>query len=407
MTTGKDDLTKHSQLGYNIGYPGCPDCVDGDGRYRQYELGFSDGLRYSGKDDVVQKNSPHEMYGFFLRNQSVTTEEGKKINGWTAHKACMGKKGSVPANCDKLTYNDKMYEDDWTANNAITLLQRRPKEKPFFLHVSFPGPHPPFLVTASMRASASDGRVWPSAQDDPKGITPGGPCNNTGEPDSTRIRCNYAAELENLDDLFHQILNEVDRQGVRDNTVVCISSDHGEMLGDHGDVDKSKPWEGAAHVPLICSGPGIAMNQTHRGPVATMDMAGTFLDFAGTKPIEGMSTRSFRPLLEHPDQGGSAPVDPDAYRTTVNSGLLNFRMNVQINAADNVTYKYICCKGKCPAPPSNAPPVDKSGWMQMLIAPENDPFDMNDLSLSKPDVVRAMRALLPPEYASGCANIKT
>ena len=28
----------------------------------------------------------------------------------------------------------------------------------------------------------------------------------------------------------------------------------GEMLGDHGDVDKSKPWEGSAHVPLMCAG---------------------------------------------------------------------------------------------------------------------------------------------------------
>ena len=46
----------------------------------------------------------------------------------------------------------------------------------------------------------------------------------------------------------------MERQGETDKTVVCIASDHGEMLGDHGDVDKSKPWEGSAHVPLICAG---------------------------------------------------------------------------------------------------------------------------------------------------------
>ena len=63
MTTGKDDLTKHSQLGSKTGYPGCPECRDGDGLYRQAELGFSDALRYSGKMDVVQKAVPHEMYG--------------------------------------------------------------------------------------------------------------------------------------------------------------------------------------------------------------------------------------------------------------------------------------------------------------------------------------------------------
>ena len=42
------------------------------------------------------------------------------------------------------------------------------------------------------------------------------------------------------------------------------------MLGDHGDVDKSKPWEGSAHVPLMCAGPGILANHTVTLPVATM-----------------------------------------------------------------------------------------------------------------------------------------
>ena len=66
MTTGKDDLTKKSQLGSNNGYPGCPECKPGDGQYHLRELGFSDALRYSGKMDVVDKPEPHEMYGMHL-----------------------------------------------------------------------------------------------------------------------------------------------------------------------------------------------------------------------------------------------------------------------------------------------------------------------------------------------------
>ena len=90
------------------------------------------------------------------------------------------------------------------------------------------------------------------------------------------------------------------------------------MLGDHGDVDKSKPWEGSAHVPLMCKGPGIAKGQTVTRPVATMDMAGTFLDFADAKPAAGMTTQSFRSLLE----GNAEATD---YRSYVSSGLNNFR----------------------------------------------------------------------------------
>ena len=54
-----------------------------------------------------------------------------------------------------------------------------------------------------------------------------------------------------------------------------------------GDVDKSKPWEGSAHVPLMCSGPGIKAGQTVTRPVATMDMSGTFMDFASAVPAPG------------------------------------------------------------------------------------------------------------------------
>ena len=95
------------------------------------------------------------------------------------------------------------------------------------------------------------------------------------------------------------------------------------MLGDHGDKDKSKPWEGSAHVPLMCSGPGIAKGQTVTIPVATMDMAGTFMDFADATPEPHMTTQSFRGLLE----GKSGAVQD--YRPYVSSGLNNFRMVVQ------------------------------------------------------------------------------
>eukprot|EP01062_Namystynia_karyoxenos_P077796 TRINITY_DN790_c0_g1_i1.p1 TRINITY_DN790_c0_g1~~TRINITY_DN790_c0_g1_i1.p1 ORF type:complete len:522 (+),score=113.22 TRINITY_DN790_c0_g1_i1:79-1644(+) len=397
MTTGKDDLTKKTQLGSKVGYPGCPQCRAGDGLWHQSELGFSDGLRYSGKLDVVDTDSPHEMYGFYLQNHTMKTEDGKNTTGWQAHRACMGRASEKW--CDKLTYTPELYEDDWTAGNAITLLKRRPRDRPFFLQVSFPGPHPPFLVTAGMRKAASDGRVWPAAIDDKKNSTPGGACKPTGEPDGNRVRCNYAAEIENIDNLFQKIIDEVDSQGVLDNTIIFISSDHGEMLGDHGDTDKSKPWQGSAAVPLIVAGPGVAQGRVIGRPVGTLDMAGTFMDIAGAKPAEYMTAVSLRPLFS--TDGNST------YRQHVNSGLNKFRMVVQ--EVNGTSYKYICCKGQCPSPPSTAPAVSKDGWMEMLINVTADPFDMNDLSKKMPELSAQMRKLLPAtgtyddiNYAEGC-----
>lgn len=75
MTTGKDDLTKATQLGSKMGgsppiapasdwpYPGCPQCKPGDGQWHLKDLGFTDAIRYSGKMDVVDKPEPHEVCG--------------------------------------------------------------------------------------------------------------------------------------------------------------------------------------------------------------------------------------------------------------------------------------------------------------------------------------------------------
>ena len=159
MTTGKDELTKKSQLGYHLGY----DTRNGSHTYHQKELGFSDAIRYSGKDDVINTfPKPHEPYGYYLHSQRVALENGKSINAFKAHQDCIrgGKKGL----CDASSYPQELYEDDWTAKNAITLITRAPKDKPWFIWVNFPGPHSPFAVTSSMTASVQD-RTWPQATD--------------------------------------------------------------------------------------------------------------------------------------------------------------------------------------------------------------------------------------------------
>ena len=78
-------------------------------------------------------------------------------------------KGS-PALCVNSTFTPELYEDDFTAANAIKLIKRAPTDRPWFLHVSFPGPHDPFLVTTDMRNAASDGRNWPQPKDDPENV---------------------------------------------------------------------------------------------------------------------------------------------------------------------------------------------------------------------------------------------
>ena len=75
-------------------------------------LGFSDRLRSSGKDDVINTYPlPHEPYGFYLANESVPLENGTIISAWDAHYACMKSgEGHRRALCERTSYPDVHYE---------------------------------------------------------------------------------------------------------------------------------------------------------------------------------------------------------------------------------------------------------------------------------------------------------
>ena len=83
----------------------------------------------------------------------------------------------------------------------------------------------------------------------------------------------------------------MEAQGELDSTLVCISSDHGDMLGDHNTGAKSKPWEASVSVPLLCFGADVMPGRVVDFPVATMDLAATFIDYAG----KGVFLKQFTP----------------------------------------------------------------------------------------------------------------
>eukprot|EP00730_Choanoeca_flexa_P002915 TRINITY_DN11228_c0_g1_i11.p1 TRINITY_DN11228_c0_g1~~TRINITY_DN11228_c0_g1_i11.p1 ORF type:complete len:471 (+),score=73.33 TRINITY_DN11228_c0_g1_i11:2-1414(+) len=380
MVTGKDDLTKASQ-------PGADGCRNFD------ELGFSDGIRYSGKMDVIdQWPYPHEPYGYMLRNHTVALENGTLVSAWDAHHGCMK---NILEVCDATSFPDTLYEDDWTAENAVTLLERKPSNIPWFMQVNFPGPHSPFLVTARMH-DAEAGRRYPPPVDNPN-LNSTESCMATQEPSNGK-RCDYAAELENLDRLFFVVVNAIP-ESERGNTLICVSSDHGEMLWDHGDIGKTLPWQGSASVPLICQGLDVKQGQTVSSlPVTTMDLAGTFLDYAGVPSDTNMTTMSLRPLL--------TATDSHAYRSHVSSGLQasNFGENgddggkgynwrMVLKSINGTIYKYICCKGDCPGKPSTAPKATPDGYSRLLYNVEADPFDM--APIHNHDLKTALHPLLP------------
>eukprot|EP00041_Stephanoeca_diplocostata_P007110 m.98043 g.98043 ORF g.98043 m.98043 type:complete len:550 (+) comp16736_c0_seq3:162-1811(+) len=395
MVTGKDDLTKKSQPGI-------------DGEFHRVELGFSDALRASGKMDVVSTfPHPHEPYGVFLNNTEVVLEDGTPVSAWVSHAACMNKGNK--SLCDKTSFPGSTYEDNWTAENAITLLKRKPSGVPWFIQVNFPGPHPPFLITDDMMQVEVDNTF--TAGIDQKLSNTSFKCMRTGEPDvndgkTVAARCDYAAEIENIDSLMAKIMGVVTDMGEMDNTITVFASDHGTMLGDHGDTGKTMPWQGSAGVPLIVVGPNVVRGVVRTTPVSIMDLAATFLDYGGGALAPGMTSRSMRALFEGTNttvreyvhsglQAGNFGTDevvPDN-EGPFGGGGFNWRMVIK-QYDDNTILKFICCKGKCNGQPSTAKSGEK--YTQLLYNIVADPFDMNPLTGPAFDnQTNYLRSLLP------------
>ncbi|NLF38251.1 sulfatase-like hydrolase/transferase [bacterium] len=122
--------------------------------------------------------------------------------------------------------------------------------------------------------------------------------------DHRLCRAAYWAMCDLIDVQVGRILDALDETGQRDNTIVIFTSDHGEMLGDHGIYIKGPfMYDPAIRVPLIISFPNaIAGGCRTNALVELGDLAPTLLDAAGLPRDPGMQARSLWPFLTGTDR---------------------------------------------------------------------------------------------------------
>jgi arylsulfatase A len=116
----------------------------------------------------------------------------------------------------------------------------------------------------------------------------------------------YAALVENLDQNVGKVLAELDRLGMRENTLVVFTSDNGGLIGNPQNPVtvnlglrsfKGYPYEGGIRIPTIVSMPGqIPFGTTSQTPIITMDWMPTILDFVGAKEVKADGA-SLKPVL--------------------------------------------------------------------------------------------------------------
>ena len=162
---------------------------------------------------------------------------------------------------------DELYPDLWLTGIALEELAQLPIDQPWFLWVSFPGPHEPFDVPlrwsrrrpipkpqprpplgSDHGVHVSDGSVLArKLQRWPHGLP---------EEAVDALRQDYANHLELLDAQVGQILHALERRSDANRTAISVCSDHGELLGDWGLLLKGCFLEGAIRSLFLHRPPG-------------------------------------------------------------------------------------------------------------------------------------------------------
>ena len=119
-----------------------------------------------------------------------------------------------------------------------------------------------------------------------------------------RAYAGYFAMITELDEYIGRIYDSLEASGQLDNTYFIYTTDHGEALGYNGLWLKNNLYEGAAHVPLVVSGPGLTPGQRIRKPTGHIDLIATMMEWAGLGHIKELRGTSLTPLLRGETNGG-------------------------------------------------------------------------------------------------------
>ena len=204
---------------------------------------------------------------------------------------------------------------------ALDWFNGRDKERPFFLRVSFSGPHTPVTPPKPFDSLIPDESIrFPPETEDrqaglPAWLDRDWAVMNSADPLSneqvTVMRRHYYGFVSFLDQQFARVLDELDRAGELENTIIAFVSDHGTLLGDYGFVQKGTFYEPDNGVPFFFCGPGIPAGTRLKTPVSSASILPTLLELAGLayEPLPGVHDAAGESWSAAASGPGAATVD--------------------------------------------------------------------------------------------------
>lgn len=299
-----------------------PDSVIGA---RQAECGFDvwvrdDGLWSEGPDGFYdERRSPYNEYlksrGYPGENpwnefaNSGVTPDGEIASGWLYQYA--GQAANI---------REEDSETPWLTREAIAFLEEPGRDAaPWLCHLSYIKPHWPYIVPAPYNDIYGPEDIPPAHRDlcekeDPhpvyaaymEALVARGMSRDEARK---AVIPAYMGLIKQCDDQMGKLLDHLAETGRMEDTLIVLTSDHGDYLGDHWLGEKNFFHEEAVKVPLIVYDPSTESDAT-RGTVCdalveAIDLAATFVEFAGARvPDHVIEGRSLMPWLR-----GETPND--------------------------------------------------------------------------------------------------
>jgi choline-sulfatase len=292
--------------GYLTGLIGKMHWVDAQTHGFDYRIEFNDWLQYLGPKVQLyadELGAPNSGAGL-PEIDDLWLEEG---DPWKGHRHADGRKGGTASGRVSLIPEQDHF-DSFVARESVRFLQRfGGGPQPFFLITSFLRPHAPFMPSqrfadlfdpAQMRLPASWGKA--DLANLPREVA-SSIQRNAYNPDlndpagARRAIAFYYANLAEMDDCLGRVVQAVRDLGLENDTIICYTADHGEMLSELGLWQKFQFYEGSCGVPLLIRVPGRAAAVCD-APVSLVSLCSTLADLANVpllQPNDGASLQTY------------------------------------------------------------------------------------------------------------------
>lgn len=209
-----------------------------------------------------------------------------------------------------------------TADEALEFLEAN-KDRKFFLGVSFVRPHFPFTIQQKYydlyQGKVSPPRASPRLIAELPALSKSEREKyhhaDATEEDVMRTKAMYYGMVTFVDEEFGRIVRRLEQLGLRDQTLIVYTADHGEMLGDRGIWYKNSFYDGSASIPFIWSLPSaLPRGRVVTTPAMNIDIFPTLIELCHLAPVAGLEGSSLLPVLTGADDGRNRTALSENYR---------------------------------------------------------------------------------------------